>query len=281
MVFLLSACAVQRDVVDVGPEKAQDVEPAKTKAVAPVEAASRSLGVGKLEDWVRSACLREASSLRRVDTISEKLMCKPMFEGLVDSAAEMGRRLEGSKYCVAQGFDTGAYQEAMVTALRVEVIRGRAFTDHALGQLKSDDPEKDSCNWASQRKLGALVKKCQWFRAATASDRNAALRDLMRRSGIRSAEKFKQKLVENASDCTGYYTGYMAASFFEGYNSAYCADSVRGNGPLDGGDDIMMQKLAALTENLEEALDSKPGRSNEPVSPHLYPLMVDAFPCGG
>ncbi len=134
MGFLLGACAAERDA---------DRVTAKAADPATARDDSRPLDIGKLEDWLRSACLREASSLRRVDTISPELMCEAMFEGLVDSAAEMGRRLVG------------------------------------------------------------------------------------------------------------------------------------------GGDDIMMQKSAALTKDLEDALDRRPGRSGEPASPLLYPLMADAFPCGG
>ena len=271
MVLSLGACATEPDTAKAGPEVARDAEPAKT--------ASHPLEIGKLDDWLRSACLREASGLRPTKTISPELMCEAMFEGLVDSAAEMGRRLEGSDYCVAQGFDAGAYKARVVRALEVGVMRDRAFTEFALGLLKSGDKDKN-CSWTGERTLGDLANECHWFRAFEASDRNAALRDLARRGGIDSEEELRRQVAEGLSDCTGYFTGYMAASFFDEDAPAYCADSVRDKDPL-GGDDFMMKKLAAISRGLEGALDGQTGRAEEPASPRLYPLMVDAFPCAG
>ena len=160
-------------------------------------------------------------------------------------------------------------------------MKGRSFTEFALGRLKSDDREKGDCNWTAQRTLGDLAAKCRWLRAFTASDKGAAIRDLARRAGIGSRQELRRRAIEGFSDCTGYFAGYMAAGFFGGDTSAYCADSIEGEDPLRGDDDVMMRKFAALTKGLEEALDSRSGRSEEPASGHLYPLMADAFPCGG
>ncbi len=280
MGVFLGACAAERDT-DPGTETTAATAETEAEDPAKARADSHSLDIGKLGDWLRSACLREASSLRPVDTLSPELMCEAMFEGLVDSAAEMGRRVEGSEYCVAQGFDTSAYKDRVVRALQVGVMKGHTFTEFALGRLKADDKEKGDCNWTTQRTLGDLTNKCRWFRAFAASDKDAAMRDLARRAGIGSRQEFRRRVIEGFSDCTGYLTGYMAASFFDGDTSAYCADSIEGKDTFKGNNDFMMRKFAALTKDLEDVLHSQSDRSDEPASRHLYPLMADAFPCGG
>lgn len=266
----LAACA--------GQESAQ--EPATAKAgqqsgdFAPAD-------IGELDEFVGSACLRAHSSSVPLSTLSPDTICDAMFAGLLDSAAEIGRRLEGSKFCVAKGFDATSYREAMVNVLRAGDLSGEAYGDYVLGRLKSDTTSKAACDWSGQTTLGTLAEKCRWFHVLTASNPRSRLRALGRQLGVSDPEKLRTLYGSEMSVCMGYYTGFMAAGFFESNPSsekAYCSDTIP-EVPEGSPDQPMAPRFLAITKGIDAAIDERSARVDESAAPLLFELMGETFPC--
>ena len=204
-----------------------------------------------------------------------------MFAGLLDSAAEMGRRLDGSKFCVAKGFDAASYQEAMVKVLKAGDLKGEAYSEYVLSRLKSDSASKAACDWSGQTTLGSLADKCRWFYAVTAPDPRAGVRDIGRRLGVSDPEELRTLYGNEMSACSGYYTGFMAAGFFEtdpSSEKAYCSDTIP-DVPEDSSGQPMAPRFLALTKGIDAAIDQRPARGEEPAAPLLFELMGETFPC--
>lgn len=271
--LLLSACTAS----DTG-------ESPETNAPDRVERPVANQGpvdVGKLEEWLGSTCLRDPSDTGVSGVILPLVMCEAMFLGLIDSAAEMGRSVEGSKFCIARGFRAGSYQEGMVGIIRARSLTGDEFTEYALSRLKSEDSGDGACDWQGQRTLGELADRCRWFHAMAARNSQSKFRELARQTGIRDQEKLRSLVGESISDCAGYFTGFMAAGFFEtdpASGSAYCSDGIP-DAPFGGPNDVMAQKFSALTEGIEDAVAAQPDRADELAGPLLFQLMAETFPC--
>ena len=261
------------------------MESAKASNPEQKAAMTSPLDAGKFEEWLCGPCRKSGYSSEpfTLTTIAPETMCDSMFAGLVDSAVEAGRAVEGSRFCVDRGFNTSSYQEGMVSILKSKSLSGGAFANHALSRLKSDSPSKDRCNWDGKKTLGHLADSCQWLGVMTAQGREGRQRRLERLDKIKDLDELKSVVVRGFADCAGYLTGFVAAGFFDTdptSKAAYCTDNVP-EGPSNSLDGILAEKLPPIAETIEELVKKEPGRAGEAASPVLFELVSQAFPCAG
>lgn len=169
----------------------------------------------------------------------------------------------------------------MVNVLSAGDVTGEAYGEYVLGRLKSDTTSKAACDWSGQTTLGTLAEKCRWFHVLTASNPRSKLRALGRRLGVSDLEKLRTLYGSEMSICMGYYTGFMAAGFFEsdpGSEKAYCSDTIP-EVPDGSPDQPMAPRFLALTKGIESAIDQRPERAEESAAPLLFELMGETFPC--
>ena len=267
---LLAACAGQEAAQEPSTAKAEQQSGDFTPA-----------DIGELDEFVGSACLRAHTASVPLSTLSPDTICDAMFAGLLDSAAEMGRRLTGSKFCVAKDFDATSYREAMVNVLRAGDVTGEAYNEYVLGRLKSETTGKAACDWSGQMTLGTLAEKCRWFHVLAASNPRSKLRALARRLSVSDPEKLRTLYGDEMSVCSGYYSGFMAAGFFEAdpeSEKAYCSDSIP-EVPEGSSDQPMAPRFLALTKGIDAAIDERPASVEESAAPLLFDLMGETFPC--
>ena len=206
------------------------------------------------------------------------LYCRSIVLGIAEAAASIGRNKTDSRFCVAYSFNFEVFQREFLGISSDGSFTADVAEERFLRRISVTDRDGEDCGWPGQRSLQGLAEDCRWAILMVKGFDESMFRELLLRSGARNIGELKRKVSQNIARCRGYILGFLSASIISeelDANPAFCVEEDDLRNDFGG----RPARVIAIGHGLMTTADSKPKRAKEPVSSHLYDIVVEQFPC--
>ncbi len=255
---------------------------AEEKMPAAEGSAAEPAEMSDIERMVATCQGRDVFGLTDSLPMEPKRICDFIVLGLAEAFAAMGRNHHSGMFCVPSDFSVDAYRERFLDGLSRPGLSKKRREDIMLTGVLSDGSAAADCNWNGEQTVGGLGEDCRWFKVVNAKNRDAAIQDLLVRSGSYSRTAIRRKAADAVSSCSGYIIGYLMAGLIADRidrDPAFCVEEWRDEEKTVRRNDASTTKLVRIGTSLTAIKDDYPERTTEPAGDAIYKKMVEEFPC--